>query len=134
MSKYNVTEEQIQGVFSDKYKNREASDILKDKNKAEEFIRKIIKKLENIPLVGSYFADVPTLCLMVSDYVNSKYTEVPLATMICIVVALAYFLSPVDLVPDIIPILGQMDDAAVVMFAINAAHNDIAEYKEWKGL
>ena len=126
------TDEQISGVFADKKNQADAENILKDENKAEEFVRKINKKLMNIPFVGDYFADVPTLCLMVIDYAKGNYKEVPFATMVGIVVALVYFLSPIDLIPDAIPGFGQLDDAAVILFAVNAAHNDIADYKEWK--
>lgn len=130
----NISEEQISGVFQNEKNKSEAESILKDENKAEMFVRKINKKLQNIPVVGDYFADVPTLCLMVSDYAKGNYKEVPIATMVGIVVALLYFMSPIDLIPDFIPVAGQLDDAAVILFAINAAHNDIAEYKEWKEL
>jgi uncharacterized membrane protein YkvA (DUF1232 family) len=41
----------------------------------------------------------------------------PLAKLIPIA-AVAYVFLPVDLVPDIIPVLGQMDDAAIVMLGI----------------
>ena len=34
------------------------------------------------------------------------------------VVALLYVVSPVDLIADVIPVLGQMDDAAIVMFGL----------------
>lgn len=133
-AKTNISEEQISEVFQNEKNKSEAESILQDQSKAEMFVRKINKKLQNIPVVGDYFADVPTLCLMVSDYAKGKYKEVPFATMVGIVVALIYFLSPIDLVPDFIPVAGQLDDAAVIFFAIKAAHNDIAEYKEWKGL
>lgn len=126
------TDEQISGVFSDKKNQADAENILHDENKAEALVRKINKKLMNIPFVGDYFADVPTLCLMVIDYAKGNYKEVPFATMVGIVVALVYFLSPIDLIPDAIPGFGQLDDAAVILFAVNAAHNDIADYKEWK--
>lgn len=129
-----INEEQLSGVFHSDENKSEAESILKDTNKAEVFVRKINKKLQNIPFVGNYFADVPTLCLMVSDYAKGNYKEVPLATMVGITVSLVYFLSPIDLIPDFIPVAGQLDDAAVILFAINAAHNDIADYKEWKKL
>ena len=51
-----------------------------------------------------------------------------------IVVGLVYFLTAVDMVPDAIPGIGHLDDAAVLLFAVKAAHNDIADYKKWKGL
>ena len=132
--KNSFTDEQVEGVFSNKKKQKEAEDILTNATKAEELVRKINKKLENIPIVGQYFSDVPTLCLMLGDYVTGKYREIPVATMVCIVVALIYFLSPIDIIPDILPVIGLSDDAAVIGFAALAAHNDIASYKEWKGL
>ena len=132
--KYNVTDEQVNGVFSDNKKQKEAEKILNDASKAEELVRKINSKLNNIPIVGEYFADVPTLCLMLGDYVTGAYREVPFATMVGIVVALVYFLSPIDLIPDVLPVIGLTDDAAVIGFAVLAAHNDISSYKEWKGL
>lgn len=35
--------------------------------------------------------------------------------------AVAYFLSPVDLIPDFIPVLGQMDDLLVVPMLVKLA-------------
>ena len=124
--KYNVTNEQVNSIFSDKNKQKEAEKILNDASKAEELVRKINSKLNNIPIVGEYFADVPTLCLMLGDYVTGAYREVPFATMVGIVVALVYFLSPIDLIPDVLPVIGLTDDAAVIGFAVLAAHNDIS--------
>lgn len=129
-----ISDEQLSGVFRNEKSKNEAERILNDVSKAEQFVRKINRKLQNIPLVGNYFADVPMLCLLVVDYVKGEYREIPFATMVGIVVALLYFLSPIDLIPDFVPIAGKLDDAAVILFAIEAAHNDIAEYKEWKNL
>ena len=40
------------------------------------------------------------------------------AAMLVIVAALIYFVSPYDAIPDSVPILGQIDDAVVVRFAL----------------
>ena len=128
------TEEQIKAVFTDNKYLKKAKDILSDPAKTEDLARKINKKLANIPVVGEYFADLPILCMMAADYGKGAYKEVPFATMVGIAVALVYFMTPVDLVPDAIPGLGRLDDAAVLLFAVKAAHNDIADYKTWKQL
>jgi len=41
-----------------------------------------------------------------------------------------YVLSPLDLIPDVIPILGQIDDAGALAALIGLA---ISIYKDWKG-
>ena len=128
------TEEQIKAVFTDNKYLKKAKAVLQDPRKMEELARKINKKLANIPVVGEYFADLPILCMMAADYGKGAYKEVPFATMVGIAVALVYFMTPVDLVPDAIPGLGRLDDAAVLLFAVKAAHNDIADYKTWKQL
>ena len=128
------TEEQIRAVFSDNKYLKKAKSILQDPEKMESLARTINKKLANIPVVGEYFADIPILCMMAMDYVKGSYREVPFASMVGIVVALVYFMTPVDLIPDAIPGLGRLDDAAVLLFAVKAAHNDIADYRAWKQL
>lgn len=56
-----------------------------------------------------------------------------LDTLKCIVVvlgALIYFISPLDLIPDDIPVAGLLDDAAVLLAALPCA---IKLYHKWKG-
>lgn len=45
----------------------------------------------------------------------SKDQRVPVHAKGLLVAALAYLLSPIDLIPDFIPVLGQIDDVAVFL-------------------
>ena len=65
---------------------------------------------------------------MVSDYVHGNYKEIPLASIVTCVAAIIYVVSPLDLIPDFIPIAGQIDDAAVVGLALKAIKNDLDSY------
>jgi uncharacterized membrane protein YkvA (DUF1232 family) len=53
-------------------------------------------------------------------------------TKASIIAALEYFISPADVVPDAIPVVGWADDALVVMFAIHSVSGDIARYAAFK--
>jgi len=53
-------------------------------------------------------------------------------TKAAIIAALEYFISPNDVVPDAIPVVGWADDALVVMFAIHSVSGDIARYAAFK--
>ena len=132
--KNRITEEEAKEVFNDDFRKREAEEILKDESKVDALIKNVVESLENIPLIGKFFSVVPALCLLLKDYVSGKYNAVPIASVITIVIALVYFVSPIDLVPDFIPIAGKLDDALVIAIAVGSIHNDLADYREWKGL
>lgn len=91
--------------------------------------RWLCNKLANLPLVGKYFADIPLLCDMVNDYIKGNYKEIPLATIITAFCAILYFINPIDIIPDAIPLLGALDDATVVGLVLEALSNDIRSYR-----
>lgn len=128
--KSDITEDEAQAAINER--KREAERIISDPNRLKEFIDNVISKLKNVPIVGKYFEDISLLCTLIYDYATGKYRGIPLASIITITAALLYFLSPIDLIPDFIPVIGYIDDVAVVLLAIEAVHNDLQTYKEWK--
>jgi uncharacterized membrane protein YkvA (DUF1232 family) len=67
------------------------------------------------------------------DVARGHY-RLPWKTVAALSAALAYFLSPVDLIPDFIPVSGFIDDAAVLALVFGAAEADLRRYCEWRGL
>ena len=49
-----------------------------------------------------------------------------------LVAAVIYFVSPLDLVPDSIPVLGLIDDAAVVTYVAKANLTLISSFRTWE--
>lgn len=125
-----LTEEEVQRRF-EKSKQK-AEKLLEDKDKMDRFLERLEKKLALVPHIGGVLSDVPVLIAMVKAYIEKKYTAVPLGSMIAIVGSLLYFLSPVDLIPDILPGIGLVDDAAVIAFALKLVHDDVAEFRKWR--
>ena len=56
----------------------------------------------------------------------------PVTSIVSIVTALVYVLSPIDALPDVIPIIGLTDDAAVVAACLALVGSDIEDYKRWR--
>ncbi|MBR0261740.1 MAG: DUF1232 domain-containing protein [Selenomonadaceae bacterium] len=52
----------------------------------------------------------------------AKNPNVPMKIRAAMVAPLGYFISPVDLIPDLTPVVGYTDDAAVIAMAIAFAH------------
>lgn len=111
---------------------REAEEILKDEDKMERFLQRLEKKLKTIPLAGDKLSNVPIMVSMVRSYIKKEYKDIPIGTIIAITSALIYFVSPIDIVPDSIPILGYFDDAAVVAACWKLVESDVDEYIKWR--
>lgn len=55
--------------------------------------------------------------------------EAPLLPRLFVLIALVYVLSPVDLIPDAIPILGWLDDVGVLSLALAWAARSSERYR-----
>ena len=102
-------------------------DIEKVVNKSEE-----IKKKFTGRSLGRFIQDAQLLISVVKDYWFGKYRQVPYGTIAAIVFTLIYVFNPLDLVPDVLPIIGQVDDAAVMAACLILVEQDLHKYKDWK--
>lgn len=109
------------------------------KNVTEDDLKKVLDKRNEIeekfkgngPL-GRFVADLKLLYSIIQDYIKGEYREIPYWSIAAIVAALLYVLSPVDLIPDFIPVIGYVDDALVVATCLTMVEQDLHNYKEWK--
>ncbi|MEA3422341.1 MAG: YkvA family protein [Bacillota bacterium] len=113
-------------------KSEEAEELLNDEDQLERFLERLEHKLKKVPMVGKKLSNVPVLVSLVRSYAHKEYRDIPIGSVIAIVGALIYFVSPIDLIPDSIPVLGYVDDAAVFGFVWNMVEDDVEEYKSWQ--
>ena len=74
---------------------------------------------------------VPFLDEALAGYYCAVDRHTPLAAKTVLIAALAYFVLPGDLVPNLIPALGFTDDAAVIYAALRAVGSQITgEHRE----
>jgi uncharacterized membrane protein YkvA (DUF1232 family) len=60
-------------------------------------------------------------------YIAYKRKDVPIFAKIIIIVAIIYALSPIDLIPDFIPVLGYLDDLIILPLLIYVSIKIIPE-------
>ena len=90
------------------------------------------KNIIRIGLLARLFQDLKLLFLLIKDYWKGTYRDVSAKSIVIFVVALAYIISPIDLIPDYIIGLGQIDDAVILGFSLYFLEKDLRKYKEWR--
>jgi uncharacterized membrane protein YkvA (DUF1232 family) len=58
----------------------------------------------------------------------------PAGSLSMVVAAVIYFVSPFDLIPDSIPVLGLVDDASVLTFVARSNLTLISNFRKWETL
>lgn len=91
---------------------------------------KILAKLKG-PL-EKFMEDIRLLFMLLDDYISGRYPFIPWRSVAMIAFTLLYVLWPIDAVPDIIPALGLLDDAACVGLCLACISADLKAYKKWK--
>ena len=69
---------------------------------------------------------------LVAAYVSGSYRQVATETIVSGVAVLLYVLSPVDVVPDFIPVLGFMDDVALISWFTDKFRAELDRFKAWE--
>ena len=90
--------------------------------------RNIIK----IGLLARLLQNLKLLLPLIRDYWKGTYRDVSVKSIVIFVVGSAYIISPIDLIPDYIIGLGQIDDVAILGLSLYFLEKDLIKYKEWK--
>jgi curved DNA-binding protein CbpA len=95
----------------------------------DEAIRNKINKA--YPSLRKVLENVHTLYALFKDAVKGDYKLHP-ASLAMIGGGLLYFILPADLIPDFIPLVGYLDDLAVLTTIMNSLKGEINAYLSWK--
>lgn len=78
------------------------------------------------------FADLAASWRLLRAYLRGEYRAVRLRSVLAVVGGLLYFISPVDLIPDVIVLLGLTDDAIVVSLVFGVVRQELAGFRAWE--
>jgi len=123
-----ITKKQLKKELSKKAKRVTDADleiVLKRKKEIE-------AKFSGDGPLSEFVASVKLFFSVMNDYYNKSYKNIPWWSIASIVTALLYVLNPLDLVPDMIPVIGVLDDTMIVSLCLKMVKKDLEKYKLWK--
>ena len=102
------------------------ADVLGKEGKAKTIV-------EKAGFLSQYWDDIKTSFALIRDWFNGSYDKVPARMIVSLAGALIYLVSPLDLIPDWVPMAGLVDDAAMLAFVFQLSKVDLNAYRRWKG-
>lgn len=109
------------------------------KRVTEADVKEIVDKADEIEArfdrdgpLGRFYEDGRLLLALVKDYWRGEYRRLPFWTIAAVTFTLLYVFNPLDLLPDALPVVGLLDDAAVISMCLLCVEQDLHDYKAWR--
>lgn len=108
--------------------------IVRQEQKLVELVQNVVIKLSKVannPKVKKFTQPVQIFIRMIKAHFRGEH-KIAFSTLGLIVLALVYFLSPVDFIPDFLGVLGFADDFSVVMAVYAKVKDEVGQFLEWE--
>lgn len=123
----NINAEELLNKGMDK-----AQELIGDPAAVDDLLVRLENTMQDIPVAGSVLAEVPLMISMVKGYVQKTYTDVSPKVILTMVSAFIYLVKKQDLIPDKIPVIGKLDDIAVLTLALKFVQPELETFKAWR--
>lgn len=110
----------------------EAEQVLNNPSKVDDILLQLEEKLKAVPVIGSTLSDLPLMIAMIKAWIKKEYTVVSPKVIACLVGAMLYLIKRKDLISDSIPIVGHVDDLAVMGLALKLSEKELQAFAEWR--
>jgi uncharacterized membrane protein YkvA (DUF1232 family) len=98
----------------------------------DQAVKKANKTEQTHSTQSDFWSQLKAFFRLLKAYINKEYTVVPWASIVLVTVAILYFLTPIDLILDWLPLVGYVDDAAVIVFVIRQIKVDLDKFQQWE--
>jgi uncharacterized membrane protein YkvA (DUF1232 family) len=110
-----------------------AKGYLKSPHKTEGLLKKAFKKaMVNKVSLGEAYGKLQLFLDLARAYTKGEYRNVSTGTILSVLGAIIYFISPLDVVPDFLVGMGILDDAAVIGFTLKKISGELNDFKLWQ--
>ncbi len=72
------------------------------------------------------------LVRMLKAWSKGEYRNISPLSIVAVVAAVLYFVNPFDIIPDFIPVIGQLDDIFVLSYLVKLLNKEIERFMAWE--
>jgi len=103
-----------------------------DANKALKQQHKALNMVSSHSVLSGQMSNVRLFLSFLEDVITRRYTSCEWGTIALIIVGIFWLVSPLDLVPDFIPLAGLIDDVIALTLIASLTSSELNKYKIWK--
>ena len=111
-----------------------AKSYVNDPPRLRSLFEEATKQVTSLP--KSSFKDtwpyLQTMLRLIRAYYRGEYRLVSETTLVVIIAAIIYVISPLDVIPDAIPAIGFLDDATILTLALQRTKQDLDDFMIWE--
>lgn len=111
---------------------KESKSIGKEDSKKLLGKQKRLKKILTLGVFSKQKEKLKLLIEILKEYHKGNYKKIPWRSIAAISFTLLYIINPIDMIPDVLPLLGYVDDLSVFMGLLKLIEKDVNDYKSWK--
>jgi uncharacterized membrane protein YkvA (DUF1232 family) len=133
MSEKSLIEKIINSIFYSKSMSK-ASKLSNNSAGILNVLKKALNKIQEQdkgPIIDQIRNKLLIFGGLIKSYATGEYRDIELKNLVIILGSMIYFISPIDFIPDILPMVGFADDIALLTFAYNSVASEIEKYELW---
>ena len=110
---------------------QEAKAFINDKEKMQNLLNRF-KEFFNNNSLEEIKDNMKEAFNYVSDVFSGRYKDYSMTALITLVAGMVYVVSPIDIIPDFIPVVGFTVDITVFLFVLKSVNDELERYRKSK--
>jgi uncharacterized membrane protein YkvA (DUF1232 family) len=111
-----------------------ANNIAGEDGKLKKLLVQVRERLDTVshnPKVQTALEPITVFKRMIQAHRSGEF-KVSKKTLGLIVLGLVYFVTPLDIIPDFLPLIGFADDLSVLIAIYNSIKHEVEEFRSWE--